>query len=152
MWKLSAGRGKGKLKDSMLGRVSFRRVVNITRRVRSMLTTLRLVFTSGFREGRRLNEDNSGGRRVIQSGEDPHTLHVILHYLYTGRVSFDTNPNLDGGDDKSRPTLDAEMIYEAADRFLLQGLKAKALTFLARMCDEHNITARLFGDFAQLCT
>jgi hypothetical protein len=48
--------------------------------------------------------------------------------------------------------LGVETIYSAADRFLLDGLKAKALDFMKRTCTVNNITARTFGEFADLHT
>ena len=49
-----------------------------------------LVFASGFSEG--LTNENVNEKRVVSTEVDFHTLHNILHYLYTNQVTFHSKP------------------------------------------------------------
>jgi hypothetical protein len=78
---------------------------------------------------------------------DFHTLHNVLHYLYTNQITFHSKP---GKEPRTGPrTVDAQSVYEAADRFLLPSLKYKALYFLRHSCNIQNVTGRMFGEFAR---
>ena len=101
------------------------------------------MFSSGFSEGL----TNVNEKRVVSTEVDFHTLHNILHYLYTNQITFHSKP---GKEPTNGPiTVDVQSIYEAADRFLLPLLKDKALNFLRCSCDIQNVTGRMFGEFAR---
>ena len=101
------------------------------------------MFASGFSEGL----TNVNEKRVVSTEVDFHTLHNILHYLYTNQITFHSKP---GKEPINSPrTVDVQSIYEAADRFLLPLLKDKALYFLRCSCDIQNVTGRMFGEFAR---
>jgi hypothetical protein len=91
--------------------------------------------------------ENVNEKRVVSTEVDFHTLHNILHYLHTNQITFHSKP---GKESVTGPkTVDVQSIYEVADRFLLPHLQDKALYFLRRSCDIHNITGRIFGEFAK---
>ena len=109
------------------------------------------MFASGFSEGisviKGLTNENVNEKRVVSTEVDFHTLHNILHYLYTNQITFHSKP---GKEPATGPrTVDVQSIYEAADRFLLARLKDKALYFLSHSYDIQNITGRMFGEFAR---
>jgi len=94
-----------------------------------------------------MTNENVNAKRVVSTEMDFHTLHNILHYLYTNQITFHSKP---GKEPATGPkTVDAQGIYEAADQFLLPRLKDKALYFLSHSCDIQNITGRMFGEFAR---
>ena len=107
------------------------------------------MFTSGFTEGtpERETSDNTHEKRVVSTETDFHTLHNILHYLYTNQITFHSKP---GKESTIGPrTVDVHKLYQAADQYLLPNLKEKALDFLFLSSDIHNITARMFGESAR---
>jgi hypothetical protein len=112
------------------------------------------VFESRFAEG-------DGGRiqcncdpraiqyisaRTIESIEDFELLHSVVYYLYTDKVCFTTA--VVGEEQGEIPECDAEAAYAIADRFQLEGLKAKARAFLLDTCCIINIVPRILGEFA----
>jgi hypothetical protein len=109
------------------------------------------VFESSFVEG-------DGGRncdsrpiqyipaRTIESIEDFELLHSVVYYLYTDKVCFTTAPVEE--QTGVMPECDAEAAYAIADRFQLEGLKAKARAFLLDTCRITNMVPRILGDFA----
>lgn len=109
------------------------------------------VFASGFSEGisvKGVMNENINEKRVVETEVDFHTLHNILHYLYTNQIIFHSKP---GKESVTGPrTVDVQSIYEVADRFLLPHLQDKALYFLRQSCDIQNITSRIFGEFAKM--
>jgi len=106
------------------------------------------VFASSFSEGAYslATGETCTHKRVISTDIDFDTLHNILHYLYTNQIYFHSKP---GKQQSTGPTtVDAQRIYEAADRLLLTDLKFKAEDFLNHTCDIQNITPRMFSEFA----
>ena len=109
------------------------------------------MFASGFSEGVSAVNGETGekvnDKRVISTETELHTVHNILHYLYTNQIIFHSKP---GNAPATGPrTVDVHRLYQAADQYLLPTLKEKALAFLYHSCNIQNITSRLFGEFAR---
>ena len=109
------------------------------------------MFASGFSESVSIHSGETGEnvneKRVISTETELHTVHNILHYLYTNQITFHSKP---GKAPATGPrTVDVHRLYQAADQYLLPSLKEKALSFLLFSCDIQNITSRMFGEFAR---
>jgi len=112
------------------------------------------VFESSFAEGdggQIRCKCDLGGRqyipaRTIQTIENFELLHSILYYLYTDNICFTTSFAEETTEEM--PKCNAEDVYAIADRFQLNELKHKALTFLIETCCATNIVSRVFGEFA----
>jgi len=103
-------------------------------------------FESGFKEGIDpvVVHPNQCPRRVIQSTLKYEPLHVLLYYLYSGKVLFTTSTTIE--EHLDMPIADAEAIFAAAHFYDISSLKEKAAAFLASTCNEHNILFRFFGE------
>jgi hypothetical protein len=91
--------------------------------------------------------EHTSQRRVIPMEMEFHTLHNVLHYLYTNQIVLHSKPGKETGN--ALRTVDVQRLHEAADQLLLFDLREKASNFLCRSHDIQNITARVFGHFAR---
>ena len=86
-------------------------------------------------------------RETFYVDSDYELFHVVLFYLYTQRVCFTASPEIVENSDIPM-TSDAEGVYAIARRLLLDHLSKKAFHFLQSTCTIHNITKRVFSNFA----
>jgi hypothetical protein len=76
--------------------------------------------------------------------------HIVLFYLYTGRISFSTSTNPIVSCHPDIPfTINAEGIYATSHRLQLDSLDKKAFHFLKATCTVDNITSKVFSKFAE---
>src|SRR5438270_5664110 len=95
------------------------------------------------------SEDSSEtNMRVIVIQEDFDLFHTALYYIYTGRIAFSTDLQIETPAIRGPKFCAAEDIYAVADMMLLDDLKSKALDFLLLTCTVENITERVLSDFA----
>jgi hypothetical protein len=101
------------------------------------------VLTSQFLEGND-RDPSKPGHRVIRVTEDFDVLHAILYYLYTGRITFDTEINAPST--IGPKIIDSTVIYVQADRLLLGDLKKIAFDFFKSALGVDNVTAYTFNE------
>lgn len=76
--------------------------------------------------------------------------HLVLFYLYTGRIIFSSSPDPNQSPDAEIPITDrAEGIYATSHRLKLNSLDEKAFHFLKATCTVPNITGKVFSKFAE---
>ena len=92
-------------------------------------------------------------RRVVKISEDYHIFHDILYYIYTDIITFyedDATPTGQLFETPQGYASKVEKLFAAADFYLLNGLRQKAIAFLRRTCSLKNIAFRVFGHTAVL--
>lgn len=87
-------------------------------------------------------------RQTFHIDHDYELFHIVLFYLYTGRIQFSTTPS--SSLDPDLPyTCNAEGIYATSHHLQLSSLDKKAFHFLKATCTVDNITRKVFSKFAE---